>query len=207
MQVQLSWQDPINNHQHQETLETPIAIGRLSGAIPLTIGGVRISPLLLSHPQVAGYHVLIDERNGEVTVTNQRLQLPITVNGLQTTSTTLSSGDRIEIPPYEITANLQVQEVQIGEGDRCQRLVGFLIPRRCQRIDRSQCPHCNGGEIDNEPYFLVQERTLYPDFGDYRSGWGSEYYEGEVLALEFTDADAVSLETEQTDFETDLGAS
>ncbi|NJO18918.1 MAG: hypothetical protein HC838_01010 [Spirulinaceae cyanobacterium RM2_2_10] len=96
-------------------------------------------------------------------------------------------------------------------------LVGFLFPRRCGRTSREHCPHCQGGEIDDDPYFLASERSIYPNYGYYGgSSWGSEYTEdltpaeaqpGEASNYDFTEADAAAFAVTSTDFEQDLDAS
>jgi len=100
----------------------------------------------------------------------------------------------------------------------CNRLVGFLFPRRCGRTNRENCPHCRGGEIDDDPYFLASERSVYRDYGYYGSGaWGNEYtgdlapagaeQSGDPSAYDFTEADAAAFAVTATDFEQDLDGS
>ncbi len=92
----------------------------------------------------------------------------------------------------------------------CDRLVGFLFPRRCGRISRENCPHCRGGEIGDDPYFLASERSIYTHYGDYSaSPWGREGLDSpaDPSAYDFTEADAAAFAVTATDFEQDLDAS
>ena len=92
-------------------------------------------------------------------------------------------------------------------GGGCDRRIGFLFPRRCGRLSPTGCPHCQGGRRSEEPYFTYnRERNFYPDYGDYTTvSWGNRgYADAEV---DFTEADAASLELLGDDFEQDMGAS
>ena len=89
----------------------------------------------------------------------------------------------------------------------CERRVGFLFPRRCGRLSPAGCSHCDNGRIPDEPYFYwAEERSLYPNYGNYAArGWGHRAYPG--AEVDFTEADAASLERLGEDFEQDMGAS
>lgn len=88
----------------------------------------------------------------------------------------------------------------------CDRRVGFLLPRRCGRPSPVGCPYCHNGQLQDDPFFRYSERSLHPDYGNYRAGyWGSGTYNGDDV--DFTEADAASLETLGVDFEQDMGAS
>lgn len=97
----------------------------------------------------------------------------------------------------------------------CDRKVGFLFKRRCDRTTALGCPYCRDGQIDHDPY--VYDYELYPGYGTYRPGnWGYEYYRDrayycynrESRNVDFTEADAASFENESdTDYEMNFGAS
>ncbi|NJL00669.1 MAG: FHA domain-containing protein [Spirulinaceae cyanobacterium SM2_1_0] len=161
--------------------------------------------------------------------TGDRLQL----GALELTVTMLSAPDAAEAeparawgvtvapagqsPPVAGLASQAAAGAAPSPGMPCDRLVGFLFPRRCGRTSREHCPHCQGGEIDDDPYFLASERSIYPNYGYYGgSSWGSEYTEdltpaeaqpGEASNYDFTEADAAAFAVTSTDFEQDLDAS
>lgn len=99
----------------------------------------------------------------------------------------------------------------------CDRTIGFLFKRKCDRTTALGCPYCNNGQskLDQDPYWL--DYDLYPNFGSYRPGnWGYEYYRDrayycynrESRNVDFTEADAASFEEESdTDYEMNFGAS
>lgn len=99
----------------------------------------------------------------------------------------------------------------------CDRTIGFLFKRRCDRTSALGCPYCRDGQskLDQDPYVL--DYVLYPNFGTYRPGsWGYEYYRDrayycynrESRNVDFTEADAASFEEElDTDYEMNFGAS
>ncbi|MGR3274005.1 FHA domain-containing protein [Acaryochloris marina NIES-2412] len=99
----------------------------------------------------------------------------------------------------------------------CDRTIGFLFKRPCDRTTALGCPYCNNGQskLDQDPYWL--DYDLYPNFGTYRPGsWGYEYYRDrayycynrESRNIDFTEADAASFEEESdTDYEMNFGAS
>ncbi|MFN3926440.1 MAG: hypothetical protein ACK4QL_03760 [Pseudanabaenaceae cyanobacterium] len=92
-------------------------------------------------------------------------------------------------------------------GYGCNKIVGFLFPHRCDRLSAIGCPYCaNRSNLDEENnYFQMrnhpykQERSLYPNFGEYDSpAWSA--------VIDFTQADGASLVNIE-DFEMDFGAS
>lgn len=99
----------------------------------------------------------------------------------------------------------------------CDRKVGFLFKRTCDRTTALGCPYCRDGQskLDQDPYWL--DYDLYPGYGIYRPGsWGYEYYRDrayycynrESRNVDFTEADAASFEEElDTDYEMNFGAS
>ncbi|MBD2353851.1 FHA domain-containing protein [Tolypothrix sp. FACHB-123] len=202
MQVQLSWLDPNSEEQREPLLETPVAIGRSFSEMPQQINEQRVSRIAIEDDLIADYHALIDWQNQELVITDQNTSNGIKINGVQVIGGILKNGDRISIGACEIVV---IFTTQVWE---CDRMVGFLFKRRCGRTDRTGCPDCNQTYEDDYAY--------YSEYGNYRSGWGRDYYEDrdrysydpETGNVDFTEADAVSLETEQdADFESDMGAS
>ncbi|MGF1603360.1 MAG: FHA domain-containing protein [Thermosynechococcaceae cyanobacterium] len=105
--------------------------------------------------------------------------------------------------------------VNLSGSWRCDRKVGFLFKRPCERTTQKGCPYCRDGQVRNDPYFHDYE--LYPGYGRYGQGyWGYDYYRDrdryrynrDTRDLDFTEADAASFENENdTDYEMDYGAS
>jgi hypothetical protein len=224
MQVQLFWTDSETNTQQQPLLNTPIALGRTFERMPAILKGERVSRVVLNSSRVDDFHALIAERSGKLMVADRHTTATISINGQPSTGGRLQNGDRLSIPPFEIeirivgsqgvsspsVANVpgRIASPAVANAPGCNKQVGFLFPRHCGRLSPEGCPHCNSGESERDPYFLSSERSLYPNYGDYsQSEWSSQYYTGSAITLDFTDADAVSLETVGTDFEQDLGAS
>lgn len=104
---------------------------------------------------------------------------------------------------------------EIGPDGTCDRQVGFLFKRRCGRTTAAGCTYCQNGRVEQDPYFY--DYDLYPGYGQYSRGyWGHAYYanrdrytyNSETRRMDFTEADAASLEEEaDTDYELDMGAS
>ncbi|PZD75231.1 hypothetical protein C1752_00119 [Acaryochloris thomasi RCC1774] len=98
---------------------------------------------------------------------------------------------------------------------RCDRKVGFLFKRPCERTTPQGCPYCRNGQANNDPYFY--DYDLYPNYGRYGRGyWGYSYYRdrdryaynSDSRNVDFTEADAASFEDEtDTDYETSFGDS
>ncbi|MBD2194351.1 MULTISPECIES: FHA domain-containing protein [Calothrix] len=210
MQIQLSWLDPNSEEQREPLLETPVAIGRTFSEMPQQINEQRVSRIVIKDDLIADYHALIDWQNQELVITDQNTTNGIKINGVQVTGGILKNGDRITVGACEIAIGFTPPVWE------CDRMVGFLFKRRCGRTDRTGCPDCNQTYSDDYAY--------YSEYGNYRSGWGRDYYQERVSEappqearysydpetgdVDFTEADAVSLETEQdADFESDMGAS
>jgi hypothetical protein len=197
-------------------LETPIAVGRSPEHLPSDLAGQPVAQLVLSDDQVAGYHALIQERNREVTITDQTSATGMRVNSAPTPSSPLSSGDFIQIGRYQIQVDLNVPDTDFPEtGGECDQMVGFLVRKRCGRRLRVGCPNCDAGHPNNDPYYT--DHAYYTGYGSYRSGyWGSNHYyyrdsysyDPETGNVDFTEADGASLGQElDADFEQDMGAS
>ncbi|QLE56995.1 FHA domain-containing protein [Nostoc sp. TCL26-01] len=205
MQIQLSWIDPNTGNRREPILETPVAIGRQFSAMPPQNNGQRVSRIAIEDDLIADYHALIDWQNQELIIISQNTPNGIQVNGVQLNNGSLDNGDRLQIGSCEIVVNF-TPTVSSGE---CDRMVGFLFKRRCGRTDRIDCPHCNPTYQEDYAY--------YSGYGDYHSGcWGSDYYYNrdryyynpETGNVDFTEADAMSLENEYDgDFEQNMGAS
>ncbi|OUL22810.1 peptide-binding protein [Nostoc sp. RF31YmG] len=202
MQIKLSWIDPNTEERREPLLETPVAIGRIFQEMPQQIDEQRVSRVAIADDLIADYHALIAWKNQELIITDQNSNNGIKINGVQVTGGILQDGDRIEIGACEIVVNFTATRWE------CDRQVGFLFKRRCGRTDRTDCPYCDQTYED--------DYAFYSDYGHYRSGWGSDYYDDrdrysydpETGNVDFTDADSVSLENERdADFERNMGAS
>lgn len=199
MQIRLTWIDPNTGDRREPLLETPVTIGRQFTIMPQQIAEKRVSRIVIEDDLIADYHALIDEQNQDLIIIDQNTSNGIKINGVQSANSILQNGDRIQIGTTEIVVNLTTAW-------ECDRMVGFLFKRRCGRTDRTNCPYCN------ESY--TEDYAYYPDYGSYRYGWGSNSYRennysyNETNNVDFTEADAISLEDERnTDFETNMGAS
>ncbi|BAY31249.1 Forkhead-associated protein [Nostoc carneum NIES-2107] len=202
MQIQLSWIDPNSEERREPLLETPVAIGRAFAEMPQQIDEQRVSRITIQDDLIADYHALIDWQNQGLTITDQNTSNGIKINGVQVTSGILTSGDRITIGACEIVVTFTATAWE------CDRMVGFLFKRRCGRTDRTGCPYCEQSYEEDYAY--------YSEYGNYRSGWGRDYYDDrdrysydpETGDVDFTEADAVSVEAQSdAEFETDMGAS
>ncbi|MBD2167596.1 FHA domain-containing protein [Calothrix membranacea FACHB-236] len=202
MQIQLSWIDPNSEERREPLLETPVAIGKTFAEMPQQIDEQRVSRITIQDDLIADYHTLIDWQNQELIITDQNTSNGIKINGVQVTGGMLTSGDRITIGACEIVVSFAATAWE------CDRMVGFLFKRRCGRTDRTGCSYCEQSYEDDYAY--------YSEYGNYRSGWGRDYYDDrdrysydpETGDVDFTEADAVSLEAQRdAEFETDMGAS
>jgi pSer/pThr/pTyr-binding forkhead associated (FHA) protein len=204
LQIQLSWTDPNTGDIREPKLETPVAIGRIFAAMPLENNGQRVSRITIEDDLIADYHALIDWQNQELIIIDQNTSIGIQINGVHLTNGNLKNGDRICIGNCEIVVNFTTTNTTW----ECDRMVGFLFKRRCGRTDTTGCPHC-------QPTY-EEDYAYYSGYGNYRSGWGSGYYynrdryyyDSDTASVDFTEADAMSLETESDhDYETNMGAS
>jgi pSer/pThr/pTyr-binding forkhead associated (FHA) protein len=222
LRLQLSYQDPITDSPRQPTVNTPIAFGSEFTAMPGVIEDQRVSRIILGHPSIQAFHALLDEQEGQLWVTDQQTVEGVLINGSRQDRSVVRDGDRLQIGSCEILVHLllpslptatptpettisstppTVRSPPLSSDGVCHRLVGFLFPRRCGRTNRVNCPHCDGGRVSQDPYFLYPERSFYVDFGNYRET---------PAAIDFTDADAAVFENTDidfVDFEQDMGAS
>ncbi|QIR40732.1 FHA domain-containing protein [Tolypothrix sp. PCC 7910] len=202
MQIQLSWIDPNSEERREPLLETPVAIGKTFAEMPQLSEEQRVSRITIQDDLIADYHALIDWQNQELIITDQNTSNGIKINGVQVTGGMLTSGDRISIGACEIVVTFTATAWE------CDRMVGFLFKRPCGRTDRTGCPYCEKSYEEDYAY--------YSEYGNYRSGWGRDYYDNrdrysydpKTGDVDFTEADAVSLEAQRdTEFESDMGAS
>jgi hypothetical protein len=216
--LQLSWIDPTTGKQFNPTLQTPIALGKNFQLMPAESAGKRVSRIVLADPTVFDYHALIEEYQGELVIIGQNPNAAISINDVRLPSSTIINSDRLQIGSYQILVSLgrtPAVASSISKEWRCDRNLGFLIPKPCGRTDRTGCPHCLGNENYTDPYYY--ERSQYPGYGNYSRGyWGSSYYSHRdyyhydlnTNSVDFTEADANSVAMEgDSDYEIDMGAS
>jgi hypothetical protein len=202
LQIQLSWIETNTEERRDLLLTTPVAIGRNFEAMPANINDEEVSRVVIADDLISDYHILITWENPKLIVIAQDTIRGVKINGLHRHNGSLKNGDRLEIGTCEIIVNFTVSNV-------CDRMVGFLFKRRCDRTDSTDCPYCN--EYYEEDY------AFYTDYGNYRPGyWGSSYYDARNYYVydpytgnvNFTEADTVSFESESDGyFEYDMGAS
>ena len=203
MQIKLSWLDPVTRESRQSTFAIPVALGKKIASMPQIIEGKRVSRLVLQDEEIADYHALIYIENGELQVLDSSTT-GIKVNDKQIFRSKLTNGDHLQICSYEITIS--------SETEQCDRMVGFLFKRKCDRTSKNGCLDCN-----DDGLYTYQEYGYYPNYGNYSRGyWGADYYyerdryfyDPATGNVDFTEADNVSLEAEgDEDFELDMGAS
>lgn len=205
MQVQCIYFDPNLNHQRELIFETPIAIGSDPSRMPERLDQQQVSQWVLNFPEVADYHLLINAVNQTLQGIAQNAPNGIIINGVQQLAKTciLVEGDRLQVGEIEIQVftsvvpNRQLQ-ASTPTPQVCNRLIGFLFPRRCTRVSPVGCPHCDEGRLSDNSYESYSERTWYQETSSDVRDTGT---------IDFTEADAAALETTDIDFEEDLGAS
>ena len=224
MQFQLIRTNLETGDSQTSTVDTPVALGREIALMPGVHVGDRVTRIVLEGEQVADYHALIVEQDGELRVIDQSQGRGLRVNGVVMSESSLQEGDRVQIGAYDLQIQLQLAAVgansepssasQFNAQGECDRMVGFLFKRRCGRTSQVGCPYCHGGQVNEDPYFY--ERSYYSGYGSYQHGyWGSSYYANRDTYyynsdrnVDFTDADSASFERElDTDYERDMGAS
>jgi pSer/pThr/pTyr-binding forkhead associated (FHA) protein len=116
MEVKLTWLDSTGLEQQQE-FSLPLAIGRQLDRIPDTHEEQELSKVVFPSKQVSGHHALIYLNNGQLTVSDVSTN-GTRVNGelLHKSSQPLSSNDKLQIGPYEVTVTLLGQPAPIAEG-------------------------------------------------------------------------------------------
>lgn len=221
MQFQLIRTALATGETQASIVTTPVALGREFALMPGMHEGDRVTRIALLDDQIADYHALIIEEDGELRVIDHSQGRGLRINGVQMPQGSLQDGDRIQIGSHDLRILLQLEATEevdafpsvgsteeFGASGECDRMVGFLFKRRCGRTSRSGCPYCRGGQINQDPYFY--DRSYYAGYGAYDHGyWGSTYYYGSgTRNVDFNDADSASFERElDTDYERDMGAS
>jgi hypothetical protein len=218
LQFQLIRTNLATGDSQTSIVDTPVALGREIALMPGMYEGDRVTRIVLADDQVADYHALIVEQEGELRVTDQSQGRGLRVNGVVMSESSLQEGDRVQIGAYDLQIQLQLAAAgvnsepssasQFNDQGECDRMVGFLFKRRCGRTSQVGCPYCHDGQVNEDPYFY--ERSYYSGYGTYDRGyWGSTYYYSSgTRNVDFTDADSASFEREMdTDYERDMGAS
>ncbi|MEM7724909.1 MAG: FHA domain-containing protein [Cyanobacteria bacterium P01_A01_bin.45] len=237
MQVKLTWQDPNTGEVKTPVLKAPIAIGRNFSRMPEEINSEKVVKIVIDDDLIADYHFLIDWQNSELVATNQYILSDInTSHGISNGNISgkkLQDGDRLNISACEITihflnspileesssseSNSNPSKIQenIEQEFRCERMIGFLVKRRCDRTDRTGCEYCN--DINDTITTYEYDYAYYENYGDYSSAsWGENYYQERHKYsydpksgnVDFTEADAESFTTEKdSEFEVNFDAS
>jgi hypothetical protein len=214
LRVQLNWTNLTTGQTQQSILETPIAIGCNPVRMPDTLAGQAVAKLVLTGGEVAGYHALIQQTEGELQVSSQTGSR-ILLNTVAVPSSTLAHEDYLRVGAFDIQVLTTFSETASEAETGCDRQVGFLFKRRCGRTDRAGCPDCNSGQRTQDTDY--DEYAYYPRYGYYDHGyWGYNYYshrdrysyDPTTGNVNFTDADSASFDQEQdVDYEIDMGAS
>ncbi|MGK7916262.1 MAG: FHA domain-containing protein [Prochloraceae cyanobacterium] len=212
MQIQLIWTEGVSGEQRQPVLEIPVALGSDFNQMPSIIEGVQVSRIVLEDNSISPYHVLIQESNGQIIVTDNNSQTGTLINNVQLPSSTLFDGDRLRVGPIEIQVRIGAN-ISNTEDNGCKNMVGFLFKRRCGRPKVSGSNYCVNCQNQSNPY--AEDYAYYAGYGRYDS-WGLGYYhhrdyyyyDCDTGRVEFTEADGVAFEQERTqDFERDFEAS
>jgi pSer/pThr/pTyr-binding forkhead associated (FHA) protein len=103
MQISLTWEDPATGERRSPVLNTPIAIGREFAQLPSKIADRRVSRIQLNDEQISRFHVLLDEENGLLLVTDNQSSNGIEINGSKQLRGYLTAGDRLTIGSYVLT--------------------------------------------------------------------------------------------------------
>jgi len=105
--VQLMWEDPQTGDVKRPRLSPPIALGRETEQMPVTLGERTVAHLELAHSEVSRFHALITVANDQLYLTDRSANGTF-LNGhqLHKSSRPFSSRDTLRIGPYKITASL-----------------------------------------------------------------------------------------------------
>ena len=203
MEIKLTYLDAHNQQPRTVVVNTPVAIGYDITLMPRQIEGVAVFHLFILNRSLNPYHALITEWQGKLKVLDIKSNQEIPV-----------SQNCFILGRVKITAEQLASEPQINDygHHRCQKMVGFLFKRPCDRLDSTDCPYCHGGnQFDN----YESDYDYYQDYGEYNT-WGYQYYRDRDLyyydadnrCVEFTEADNIAFEEEcDRDFEQDFSAS
>jgi pSer/pThr/pTyr-binding forkhead associated (FHA) protein len=103
MQISLTWEDPATGERCSPVLNTPIAIGREFAQLPSKIADQRVSRIQLDDGQISRFHVLLNEENSLLLVTDNQSSNGIEINGNKQPRGYLTAGDRLTIGSYVLT--------------------------------------------------------------------------------------------------------
>ena len=210
MRLKLSYLDPSNQQPQEITVNTPVAIGSDLDRLPTQIKSQNVAPVLVSNASISPYHALVDERQGKIIVIDTASDRPIGVSKNRFTVGKVKFS--FEILPESVIGGGSFNTNRQA-GDRCQKMVGFLFKRRCDRTSPIDCPHCNDAGEDLNDY--ESDYVYYENYGNYDT-WGYIYYRDRHYyhydynnrRVEFTEADNAAFESEgDYDFERDYSAS
>jgi len=98
VRIQLYWTHPTTGQAQQPALETPIALGREFTLMPSIVDGERVSRIVIDHPQVAEYHALITDQEGQLLMTDQS-GVGVKLNGKPVTVGRLLHSTQIQVGP------------------------------------------------------------------------------------------------------------
>ncbi|NEP17115.1 MAG: FHA domain-containing protein [Leptolyngbya sp. SIO4C1] len=216
MQIQLRWVDAIGS-ERTPTLQPPVAFGCSFGLMPTTLGDRPVSRMVLEDEAVEPYHALLEVVDNQLRIHDRGSRTGTKVNGLALPYQAVTDGDRIQIGPFEIAVSLPTAQAPSLPSPTCDRKIGFLFKRRCDRPTSEGCPHCRNGQIPPGQDLYAEDYDLYPGYGRYGRGyWGYHYhsnrdryyYDPASRQVDFTEADAASFEDEyDQDYEMTLDAS
>ncbi len=218
MRIKLTYTDIATQKPQEIVVNTPVAIGWDIGELPTKIQGRDVAHVLIFDDSIAAYHALVEERKGQIIVKDMESDRPIgvsknrfTVGEIKFTFEVLSE----VLEPASVVGGGSFDRVDglSNDSNKCQKMVGFLVKRPCDRTSPIGCPHCNDGEDDLNDY--DSDYVYYENYGSYND-WGHTYYRDrhyyhydyDNRRVEFTEADNVAFETEgDRDFEQDYSAS
>jgi pSer/pThr/pTyr-binding forkhead associated (FHA) protein len=111
LQIRLSWDDPATGERREPLLNLPVALGREFARMPVTLNDQRVSRIVLDSGQVSRCHAVIQPEGLGLVVVDQDSSNGIFVNGTRQTRSFITSGDTLQIGPYQITVSLAVETV------------------------------------------------------------------------------------------------
>ena len=209
MKLKLTYLNPANQESQEVVVNTPVAIGWDVEELPIELAGQEVSRVLVSDDSISPYHALVEDRQGQIIVKDVEHNCPIGISKNRFTVGKIKF-TFVELSP-EIAAEDAAPSAE-NSSDKCQKMVGFLFKRPCDRTSSLGCPHCN--TLDNvEDY--ASDYVYYENYGRYDT-WGHTYYRDrhyyhydyDRRRVEFTEADNVAFESESDrDFERDYSAS
>jgi pSer/pThr/pTyr-binding forkhead associated (FHA) protein len=107
MEIRLIWEDPGNGEEQQQDFTLPLAIGRELARLPENLNGQPLSKVCFKSKEISGYHALIVFVNGVLLIEDKSTNgTRLNEKLLKKASDTLSSGDTLQIGPFQITVNV-----------------------------------------------------------------------------------------------------